>query len=190
MPAVSPLANSPLNPTALVAHNLRRLMARDGLTYEDVVAASGLDSRTIRGVVRGDKQPHAKTVQRLAESLGVETEELFAAPTGMTAEAFDLATNPLVAEQAAACPELFAGWTPADYAELASRFGVGGALTAEGVQQEARRLNHNRELIDRARVVLESDQAEVLGALIEVLYARVTDIDHQVCNIEPLPKRR
>lgn len=190
MPALSHLANSPLGSTALVAHNVRRLMAKHGLTYEDVVEASGLDSRTIRGIVRGVKQPHAKTVRRLAESLGVASEELFAAPTGMTAEAFDLATNPLVAEQAAARPDLFEDWTPSDYAELASRFGVGGALTAEGVLREAQRLNENRDLIDRARLVLESDQADVLAALINVLHQRVTSIDRQVCNIEPIKKRR
>ena len=174
MPAVSHLANSPLSSTAIVAHNLRRLMAKHGLTYEDVVEASGLDARTIRGVVNGVKQPHAKTVQRLAAALGVENEELFAAPTGMTAAAFDLATNPLVAEQAAACPKLFTGWTPEDYAELASRFGVGGALTAEGVLRAAEQQNERRELVERARVVLESDHAEVLSELINVLYRRVT----------------
>src|SRR5262245_49824430 len=35
---------------ALIATNLRRLMARHGMTYVDVVEATGLDERTIRGL--------------------------------------------------------------------------------------------------------------------------------------------
>lgn len=157
-----------------MSHNTRRLMAKHGLSYDDVVEASGLDARTIRGMVNGQKQPHAKTVQRLADAFGVSTEELFLAPTGMTPEAFDAATNPQVQKVHDAQPDLFDGWTPEDFAELSSRFGVGGSLSFEGVVEEVRQLNHNRRLLDRARIVLESREAPLLASLIELLFERIT----------------
>lgn len=152
-------------------------MAKFGMNYEDLVEASGLDARTIRSIVRGEKQPHARTVQRLAEAFGESTEELFAAPHGMTAAAFDAATNPLVAEVTEARPQLFDGWSADDFQQLTSRFGVGGAMTAEGVVAEAKSLNAKRALVDRARVVLESKDAPLLASLIDLLYERVTSVE-------------
>ena len=55
---------------AVIATNLRRLMARHGLTFVDVVEATGLDERTIRGVVRGANHPHARTLHKLAQRPG------------------------------------------------------------------------------------------------------------------------
>ncbi len=65
-------------------------------------------------------------------------------------------------------------WRPEDFAELRSRFGVGGALTTEGVLAEAEALNEKRRLIDRARVVLETSEAPLLASLVNLLYERVT----------------
>lgn len=167
----------PRNAAEYIAHNTRRLMVGLGMTYDDLVEASGLDARTIRGLVRGDKQPHSRTLQRLAEALGVSTEELFRAPQGISPEAFDAATNPVVQQVVGAEPALFEGWSPDDFAELNSRFGVGGALTAEGVAHEASLLNRRNQLIDRARVVLASRDAPLLESMIELLYERVTQIE-------------
>lgn len=183
MPCETPPASAPrcaelvspaLGATNLLAHNLRRLMARDGLTYDELVDASGLDARTIRGIIRGDKQPHARTLQRLADALGVSTEEFFQGPGDLSPEAFDAATNPLVAQAIHDEPQRFDGWRWEDFAELTSRFGVGGALTAEGVREQADRINHRRQLMRRARIVLESRDAPLLESLIELLYQRVT----------------
>src|SRR5882672_7262725 len=52
--------------------NVRRLMARFGMTLTDVVAATGLDERTLRSILRGTTQPHAKTLHKLAHGLGVD----------------------------------------------------------------------------------------------------------------------
>ncbi len=71
MPLEPPPPAAPLRPAGLLAHNVRRLMARFGMTYDDLVEASGLDARTIRGIVQGAKQPHAKTLGRLAAALDV-----------------------------------------------------------------------------------------------------------------------
>ena len=157
----------------VVAHNLRRLMAREGLGDEDVVERTGLDRRTLRGIVKGDTQPHAKTLHRLAEGLGVEADALFAVDETTDTAEFDAATNPAIDEAIAKEPELFEGWSPAEFNELASRFGEGGPLTVEGALESARAMNENRATIARARVVLESDEAATLRGIVDALYERV-----------------
>lgn len=150
-------------------------MARDGLTYDDVVEATGLDARTLRGILHARKRPHAKTLQRLAEGLGVEPDELFAGDESAARAEFDAKTNPAIQEVVDADPDLFDDWTPSDFGELASRFGEGGALTPGGVRQAAVAMNANRQSLDRARVLLESDQAEALRTVIDALYDRTTE---------------
>src|SRR3954471_23730303 len=51
---------------ATVAGNLRRIMARDGLTFEQVVAATELDERTLRSLARGVSHPHARQLMQRA----------------------------------------------------------------------------------------------------------------------------
>lgn len=157
----------------VLAHNVRRLMAASDLSYDALCAAAGVDSRTLRGVVSGGKRPRLATLRRLATGLGAPVSELFEPPAGLTAEAFDAATNPAIDGARRSHPELFSGWTADEFAELASRFGVGGALTPEGAVQAAQRMNAQREVLDKARVVLESVHGEVLADVIDALYRRV-----------------
>lgn len=167
-------SRTPNEPSArLIAHNVRRLMAGAGMTYEDVIAATGLDGRTIRRIVRSHQAPQARTLSRLAEGFGVEADELFAPPPGLTPEAFDAACNPVVEQVKESHPEVFAGWSPAEFAELASRFGVGGELTEAGALETAEQMNAHRAVLQKARVVLESSHAEMLTELVEMLYDRV-----------------
>lgn len=147
-------------------------MARDGMTYENVCEATGLDARTLRGMLHARKRPHAKTLQRLAEGLGISVDDLFAGDEAAARAEFDTATNPEVQAVVEAAPELFEDWTPGDFGELASRVGDGGALTPEGVRQAAEAMNVNRRSIDQARVILESTHADALRTVIDALYDR------------------
>ncbi len=63
------------------AANLRRLMARSGLTLQDVAERTGLHERTLKGILAGTNKPHARTLHRLAEGLGVNADELFQDPS-------------------------------------------------------------------------------------------------------------
>jgi transcriptional regulator with XRE-family HTH domain len=156
-----------------VATNLRRLMARQGLTYEDVVAASGLDERTIRSLAHGTSRPHARTIHKLAEGLGVLSDEFFLDSRGPACREFDRETNPLVEQVVAEHPQSFSGWTPADFDELYSRFGAGGQLTEAGALAAAEAMNAKREVLSRVRVILETGEAPLLNSLVEILYHRV-----------------
>jgi transcriptional regulator with XRE-family HTH domain len=158
---------------ATVATNLRRLMARDGLTYEDVVSITGLDERTIRGLIRANHNPHARTLHKLAEGFGVSADELFR-PVGRSPRQFDRETNTLVEQVVAARPELFADWSDARFDELYSRFGTGGALTEQGVVAAAEAMNAKQTLWKQVSVILESHEAELLAQFVDLLYRRVT----------------
>jgi transcriptional regulator with XRE-family HTH domain len=159
---------------ATVATNLRRLMARDGLTFDEVVEVSGLDQRTVRALARGMNHPHARTLHKLACGLGVSIDELFRPADRVSPRRFDRATNSLVESVVGAHAEAFADWTEAEFDELYSRFGTGGQLTEAGVLAEAEAMNARRAVWRQASVILESGEAELLAEFIELLYRRAT----------------
>jgi transcriptional regulator with XRE-family HTH domain len=156
-----------------VAANLRRLMARFGLTVEQVIEQSGLDQRTIRGILAGTQKTHARTLHRLAAGLGVTADELFQDPSLLAHRLFDRRTNPLVEEVVNRQPELFVGWAERDFDELYSRFAAGGSLTEEGTLAAVRAMNHNREIHRRVALLLESGEAPLLSAMVDILYERI-----------------
>ena len=156
----------------VVAHNVRRLMANHAMTYDDLVEASGLDQRTVRGIARGKTHPHARTLRRLADGFGVAVDELFVDAASISVAGFDRATNPLVSQVVEKYSEIFAGWTTADFAELSSRFGHGGALNEQGALRAAKQMNRKREVLARARVILESGDGRLLEDFVNLLYER------------------
>jgi transcriptional regulator with XRE-family HTH domain len=151
--------------------NLQRLLAAAGLSMHELAQRSGVDERTIRGLVAG-KKPHARTLHRLAEGLSVSADEFFVDPVMLLYRRFDRATNPLVEDAVEAEPGLFRNWTDADFDELHSRFGAGGPLTRVGVLESARRMNRKREILEKLNLLLETGEAEVLGGIIDLFYEK------------------
>lgn len=156
--------------------NIRRLMARLDMTLQQVVDATGLDERTLRSMAHGDTRPHARTLHKLAEGLGIDTDELFQDPLLSGQLAFDKATNPQVGEVIESHPEVFTDWSEAEFAELYSRMAVGGELTEAGALAAATAMNARRELLYQVSVILETGEAEVLREFIGILFRRVTDV--------------
>jgi transcriptional regulator with XRE-family HTH domain len=153
--------------------NLQRLMAAAGVSIHDLAQRSGVDERTIRGLLAGNK-PHARTLHRLAEGLGVSADEFFVDPTQLLYRHFDHATNPMVAEVLESQPVLIQYWSEADFDELHSRFGAGGALTRDGVLQSVRRMNRKREVIDKLNLLFETGEANTVEGIIDLLYEKIT----------------
>jgi len=149
-------------------------MARDALTFEDVVQATGLDERTLRSLVRGRNNPHARTLHKLAAGLGVEIDELFQLPGSSARQRFDRATNTLVENVVLSHPQVFERWSENDFDELYSRFGAGGQLSENGVLAAAEAMNAKRELWKQISVILESGEAELFSQFVDLLYRRVT----------------
>ena len=156
-----------------LADNLRRLMARQGVSLDELAGDSGVDRRTIAGVLHGKKRPHSRTLHRLAEALSVPADEFCQDPSLLAHRAFNRQTNPLVDEIIAERPELFAEWREADFDELYSRFGTGGALTRSGAVAAAERMNRVRAVQEKVAFVLETHEAELLEQFVELLYRRI-----------------
>lgn len=159
---------------AEIAANLRRLMARLGLRMRDVIERSELDDRTVKSVLSGKVRPHSRTLYKLARGLEVPADELLESSANAASRLFDRQTNPLVDEVVCAEPALFAGWTPAEFDELYSRFGTGGALIEEGVRAAAEQINQNRDIHRQVAVILETDQRDVLTSVVKVLFQKIS----------------
>jgi transcriptional regulator with XRE-family HTH domain len=157
-----------------VRENLLRLMAAGGLSVRRAAQQTGLDERTIRGILNGGNKPHAKTLHRLAEGLGVKVDEFFVDPTQLLYRRFDRQTNPLVAEVIETHGELFKGWTEADFNELHSRVGTGGPLTFEGALMAVHHMNQKLALHETLDLLLESSHAEIAAGILNVLYEKIT----------------
>jgi len=153
--------------------NVRRLMTRLDMTLQDVVEATDLDERTVRSLLQGTTRPHTRTLHKLAQGLGVPTDELFQDPYHAGQALFDRATNGAVSELLDSHPELFSDWAPSDFDELFSRVGIGGELTESGALAAVHAMNGHRETLHRVAVVLESDEADLLRGFVEMLYERV-----------------
>ena len=153
--------------------NLLRLMAAGGLSIRGVAQRTGLDERTIRGILSGGNKPHAQTLHRLAEGLGVKVDEFFVDPAQLLYRRFDRQTNPIVAEVLEHHGEVCDGWTEAEFDELHCRVGAGGALTVEGTLAAIHHMNRKRELHEKLDLLLESSHAEVAAGILNVLYEKV-----------------
>jgi transcriptional regulator with XRE-family HTH domain len=173
MSAVAPPSTLQQHDATTVATNVRRLMARAGLTFHNIVESTGLDERTLRGLVRGTNNPHARTLHKLAHGLGVPVDELFQTHRSSPQRAFDEATNPAVENAVQAHAEIFRGWSEAELSELTSQFGMGGPLSETGVLAAAEVINAKRALLRQVSVILESGESELLTEFVKLLYQRI-----------------
>jgi transcriptional regulator with XRE-family HTH domain len=155
------------------AENLRRLMAEHGLSVRQLAEKAGLDERTIRGILSRANTPRARTLHQLARGLGVAVDELFLDPAQLLYRRFDRLTNPAVEEVLQSHPALFSRWSEADFDELHSRVGKGGALTVEGTLAAVTQMNRRRDLHEKLDLLLESSHAETIRGIMEVLYDQV-----------------
>ncbi|HEX4132487.1 MAG TPA: helix-turn-helix transcriptional regulator [Pirellulales bacterium] len=161
--------------------NLHRLLARQALTATALAKRSGIDLRTIKGMLNGSRsRPQARTIHRLAAALEVEVDEFYQNSSTLDHRRFDRQTNPLAAEVVRSRPELFDGWTRGDFDELYSRFGMGGALTTDGTVEVVHLMNRKRETLNKVVVLLESGEADVLRGIVEVLYDKVVLVAKEV----------
>lgn len=179
----------------MLMHRLRRLRLQRGWNVEELARRAGISRTTMYLLETGKTaMPRAKTLQQIAETLGVDVEELApgwaAATPGGDADggedgddsprtrtydrALNKSLNALVDGVFHASPALFADWSQSDWDELYSTYGVGGALTEAGVLQAAEQINRKRTLCHQLQVVLETEHAETAAGIIEALYQLVT----------------
>ena len=171
-------------PSDAIAALIRAGRIRKGWNQADLAALAGVSRTTLIHLERGTVQdPHATTLNKLAQALDLPAEQLaksshhaprdehpHAEREGYT---FDLATNPALAEAAERDPDRFRGFTPADWQDLASHFGVGGGLTVAGALAAADRLQTDKATLHKLRLVLQTHLREPAQQLIDALYRSV-----------------
>lgn len=156
-----------------VAAILQRIMETRRLSVDDVERRSGINEQTVRQLLRDDDtRPGVRTLQQLADGLGIELRELL--PQAVTnRRRFDRRTNPVVDEVIATHPQWFDGWSTDDFDDLYSRFGTGGALTWDGAVASVHAINLRREMLTKVKLLLETGEADELVGTINLMYGKV-----------------
>ena len=113
--------------------NLSAFDGRQRLVAVGNRRTDGLHVRTVRGILNGTKKPHAQTLHRLAEGIGVSIDEFFVDPAQLVYRRFDRRSNPLVAEAVEAIGSFSAAGRKPISTNCTAASAAGGALTAEGV---------------------------------------------------------
>ncbi|MBL9083183.1 MAG: helix-turn-helix transcriptional regulator [Planctomycetales bacterium] len=155
-----------------LSRNLAAILRERRMTPAVLAAQAGIDEAIVRALVRGEiTRPSLTTLDALSAALHVDVCELLADGLRGDVRGFDRRTNPVVAEVAADHPQLFKDWSPADYDDLYSRFGVGGPLSAEGTLACAQAINDRRALALKVAVLLETEHGAALAQTVDRLYS-------------------
>jgi len=157
----------------VIAALVRAGRIRKGWKQADLAERAGVSRTTLIHLERGNVQdPHAATLNKLAQVLELTPEELAGARCAPTVE-FDRGTNPALAEAAERFPERFQGLSATDWLDLAGQFGVGGGLTVDGALAAADRLQADKDTLQKLRLVLQTHLRGPAQQLIEALYQSV-----------------
>lgn len=157
-----------------VGDNLARLMAGQGLTVDQVVRQTGVDRRTIRGILRGASRPHAKTLRRLADGLGVRADEFFIDPAQLLFRRFAPKPRPAVVEAVETHGELFHHWSKADFDRLHRCLDRQDEETVQDVLRLVRRMNEHRELHAILDVLIDGKLARLVCGLLRLFFRETT----------------
>lgn len=177
-----------MNPThEQLTQRIRTECARRGWDLQTLAERAEVSRTALYHLLEGHTaRPRGKTLHNLAAAFDVPVEELLGKSSPSAANStrtltvdlaaareFDRATNPEVDAVAAERPNLFRNWSPADWDELYSTFGAGGALNRPGVVAAAESINRKRETVRRLHLVLETHLRTVAEELIDSLYRMV-----------------
>src|SRR3569623_3654412 len=91
--------------------NLRRLLARQGLTLAELAQRAKVVLRTIKNLLNGTTpNPRSRTLHDLAAALEADVDEFFQNSSTLTHRHFDRKTTPAAPAAAASQPQLFEDW--------------------------------------------------------------------------------
>ncbi|MBN1393737.1 MAG: helix-turn-helix transcriptional regulator [Pirellulales bacterium] len=158
--------------TTYARENLQRLMAAGGLSMRRVVEQTGLNARTVRGILHGGQKPRARTLHRLAHGLGVDVDEFFVDPSQLLYRRFDRRKNPVVSEVIEKRRDLFRNWSEADFDKLHNHLDGEKTPTVDETLDAVNRINSARLLHERLDLLLESPYAEIAAGMIGVLFEK------------------
>ena len=188
-------------PTQAYWSCVERLCVKRGFSLQDLAKRACVSRTTLHHWSTGETSaPRLSTIHKIAQALDVPVEVLIEGASfveeqsGASSEMaekrtqglfslaenfherrrqFDRLTNPIVDEVHSEHPDLFEDWTLAEWDELFSCFGTGGALNSEGVMSAAEEINSKRATIHQLEILLETDHQEMIKAIIATFYQTV-----------------
>jgi transcriptional regulator with XRE-family HTH domain len=180
----------PTSPAADLAHKIARLVQERGWNQEDFSRIANLNRQTVRQILHEQKRNlRNTTVSACATALGLPVSDLRNLPLerllprmqSNVANGSDEALR-LLYEQASQ-PEL-RSWVDRnpdraelldneEMDELLSLQGVGGPLTAFGVEHFVAQLERRRVLLEKVRTIAGTELVELLEKMVELMYDKV-----------------
>ena len=155
--------------SSFVAHNLARLMAERGLSFVETARRTGVDRRTLRAILNATTTPHARTVQAIAEGLGVSVEAFWIEPVAGEMPLPRKRLSPAVADFAKKRPELFRHWDAADWDELERRIASKKEPTPDAIWAAVHDLNHQRRQLQTCAILLEMGDGAAMSQAIDAV---------------------
>ncbi len=165
---------------AYFGDNLRRLMAAKNLTLNEVARRSGLDVRTVHGILNNPRaRPHARTLHKLAQGLAVPVEELFQNPAALSTSAVARGTNPLIQRILKEQPELFDGWESADFHHLVQFSDRYNIQHPPELLQLVNSINRIRQLYPEILTILMSSYGTLFVKVVES-FSAIVEKDQEI----------
>ncbi len=180
------------SPGRRIATAIRACLLEKGWEMGELARRADISRTTLYHLLQGTtRHPHFSTVSKIAVAFGLSPEALcpdsFVGTTGKKGEEtsgdlpldlekqqqFNRTTNTYITDVCKDSPQIFSGWSQADWDELFSTVGVGGALSPEGVIQAATEQNKKREVLQKLSIVLETHLSDVAFNFVETLYQMV-----------------
>lgn len=168
-----------------LAARIESLCKHHGMSQQSLAQEADISRTLFSSLKSGRTQwPHPKTLNKIAQVFGMSCEDLcdFSSlakqkssdsQAEQTQKRINQQTNPVIAQVVRELPELFQGWQQDEWDEIYSCFGVGGALSEEGVKEVARQINQRQELIRRVSILFETEHHDELVVFVDHLYQSV-----------------
>lgn len=178
---------------AELARKIARLVEERGWNQEDFHRITELNRQTVHQILQpesnGARKLRNATVGACARALGLTVSELRQLPLErllprMHAQAqpeadatrrrlYDEATQPELTAWLERNPDRAKLLSPEEIDELLSIQGVGGPMSANGVEYYVKQVERKRQLIQRVQVVANTEYLDLLEQFIGVLFEKV-----------------
>ena len=182
--------NGQTSPTSDLVEKIALLVEARGWNLEDFSRNSRLNRQTVRPILRRERRElRSATVAACAEALGLSVDDLRNLPLDRLRRSggncvpaqcnesfrpdYEHAMQPALQDWIESYPQRAKQMDGEEMDELMSLQGVGGPLTAQGVEHFAAQIERRRELVHKVRTVANTELGELLEKLVSILYEKV-----------------
>ena len=180
----------PANPTSDLAYKIARLVDERGWNQEDFSRIASLSRQTVHQIKNGGpRKLRNATISACATALGLPVSDLKNLPLErllprmhdrvppgsdeVLKRLYEHATQPELRAWIDRNPERARLLDPDEIDELLSLQGVGGPLTAFGVDHFVAQIERRRQLVMKVETIAGTELMDVLEKLVELMYDKV-----------------